>query len=195
MLQLNTTVTFSLRVPLGLGYTVLDTIWLPNVRLEMVALNKKRNTKKQQQKKKKTNNKIKLITCMDGIEKKRKKRSLFRGWRGHSPVPLMRISKQVYINHQKLFGFKTSRGNYSQFLWHVRYVNDLEYLSVSEQLNYNEQNVSSSLIFFWLSTSEVWSLTYGMRPSIIISWKYFKLLITITYSFRYIRDNESIKIE
>ena len=58
MLQLNTTVTFSLRVPLGLGYTVLDTIRLPNVRLEMVALNKK-NTKKQKQT---TNNKIKLIT-------------------------------------------------------------------------------------------------------------------------------------
>ena len=153
---------------------------------------KKRNTKQQQQQTK-TNNKIKLITCMDGIEKK--KWRLFRGWRGHSPAPLMRISKQVYINHQKLFGFKTSRGNYFQFLWHVRYVNDLEYLSVSEQLNYNEQNVSSSLIFFGLSTSEVWSLTYGMRPSIIISWKYFKLLIIITYSFSYIRDNESIKIE
>ena len=71
MLQLNTIVTFSLRVPLGLGYTVLDTIRLPNVRLEMVALNKKRNTKKQQQQQK-TNNKIKLITCMDGIEKKKK---------------------------------------------------------------------------------------------------------------------------
>ena len=40
MLELNTTVTFSLRVPLGVGYTVLDTIRLPNVRLEMVALNK-----------------------------------------------------------------------------------------------------------------------------------------------------------
>ena len=49
MLQLNTTVMFSLRVPLGLGYTVLDTIRLPNVRLEMVALNKK-NTKKQKRK-------------------------------------------------------------------------------------------------------------------------------------------------
>ena len=46
MLQLNTTVTFSLRVPLGLGYTVLDTIRLPNVRLEMVALNKKKKHKK-----------------------------------------------------------------------------------------------------------------------------------------------------
>ena len=45
MLQLNTTVTFSLRVPLGLGYTVLDTIRLPNVRLEMVALNKKKKQK------------------------------------------------------------------------------------------------------------------------------------------------------
>ena len=62
MLTLNTIVTFSLRVPLGLGYTVLDTIRLPNVRLEMVALNKK-NTKKA---KTKTNNKIK----MDGKEKK-----------------------------------------------------------------------------------------------------------------------------
>ena len=49
MLQLNTTVTFSLRVPLGLGYTVLDTIRLPNVRLDMVALNKKKKHKKQQQ--------------------------------------------------------------------------------------------------------------------------------------------------
>ena len=64
MLQLNTTVMFSLRVPLGLGYTVLDTIRLPNVRLEMVALNKKKHKKsknenKQQnkdgRKKKKTN--------------------------------------------------------------------------------------------------------------------------------------------
>ena len=45
MLQLNTTVTFSLRVPLGLGYTVLDTIRLPNVRLEMVTLNKKKRKK------------------------------------------------------------------------------------------------------------------------------------------------------
>ena len=51
MLPLNTIVTFSLRVPLGLGYTVLDTIRLPNVRLEMVALNKK---KKQKQKQKQT---------------------------------------------------------------------------------------------------------------------------------------------
>ena len=66
MLQLNTTVTFSLRVPLGLGYTVLDTIRLPNVRLEMVALNKKKNTKKQKQT---TNNKIKLITWLDGKQK------------------------------------------------------------------------------------------------------------------------------
>ena len=32
---------------------------------------------------------------MDGIEKKKKWR-LFRGGRGHSPAPLMRISKQVY---------------------------------------------------------------------------------------------------
>ena len=50
MLELNTTVTFSLRVPLGVGYTVLDTIRLPNVRLEMVALNKestKTNNKQQ----------------------------------------------------------------------------------------------------------------------------------------------------
>ena len=45
MLTLNTIVTFSLRVPLGLGYTVLDTIRLPNVRLEMVALNKKKKNK------------------------------------------------------------------------------------------------------------------------------------------------------
>ena len=45
MLPLNTTVTFSLRVPLGLGYTVLDTIRLPNVRLEMVALIKKKKAK------------------------------------------------------------------------------------------------------------------------------------------------------
>lgn len=44
MLQLNTIVTFSLRVPLGLGYTVLDTIRLPNVRLEMVGLKKKTTT-------------------------------------------------------------------------------------------------------------------------------------------------------
>ena len=52
MLELNTTVTFSLRVPLGVGYTVLDTIRLPNVRLEMVALNKKstKTNNKQQNK-------------------------------------------------------------------------------------------------------------------------------------------------
>ena len=72
--------TFSLRVPLGLGYTVLDTIRLPNVRLEMVALNKKKsknkNKNKQQKQTTKTNNKIKLITCMDGKEKKWR---LFRG--------------------------------------------------------------------------------------------------------------------
>ena len=49
--------TFSLRVPLGLGYTVMDTIRLPNVRLEMVALN---NNKKKKQETK-TNNKINLI--------------------------------------------------------------------------------------------------------------------------------------
>ena len=55
MLPLNTIVTFSLRVPLGLGYTVLDTIRLPNVRLEMVALNKKKRAKT----KTKTNNKNK----------------------------------------------------------------------------------------------------------------------------------------
>ena len=55
MLPLNTIVTFSLRVPLGLGYTVLDTIRLPNVRLEMVALNKK----KMQKQKQTTNNKNK----------------------------------------------------------------------------------------------------------------------------------------
>ena len=53
MLPLNTTVTFSLRVPLGLGYTVLDTIRLPNVKLEIVALNRKKQQK---------NNKINLIT-------------------------------------------------------------------------------------------------------------------------------------
>ena len=41
--------TFSLRVPLGLGYTVLDTIRLPNVRLEMVALNKKKSKNKNKQ--------------------------------------------------------------------------------------------------------------------------------------------------
>ena len=55
MLQLNTTVTFSLRVPLGLGYTVLDTIRLPNVRLEMVALNKKKKHKKTTTKNKRQN--------------------------------------------------------------------------------------------------------------------------------------------
>ena len=51
MLELNTTVTFSLRVLLGLGSTVMDTIRLPNVRLEMVALNnnnKKKNKKQRQ---------------------------------------------------------------------------------------------------------------------------------------------------
>ena len=49
MLQLNTTVTFSLRVPLGLGSTVMDTIRLPNVRLEMVALNNNNNKKNKKQ--------------------------------------------------------------------------------------------------------------------------------------------------
>ena len=48
MLELNTTVTFSLRVPLGLGSTVMDTIRLPNVRLEMVALNNNKKKNKQQ---------------------------------------------------------------------------------------------------------------------------------------------------
>ena len=57
MLQLNTTVTFSLRVPLGSGYTVLDTIRLPNVRLEIVALNNKKKNKNN-----KKNNKINLTT-------------------------------------------------------------------------------------------------------------------------------------
>ena len=57
MLELNTTVTFSLRVPLGLGSTVMDTIRLPNVRLEMVALNNNRKKKQET----KTNNKINLI--------------------------------------------------------------------------------------------------------------------------------------
>ena len=59
MLELNTKVTFSLRVPLGLGSTVMDTIRLPNVRLEMVALNN--NNKKTKKKETKTNNKINLI--------------------------------------------------------------------------------------------------------------------------------------
>ena len=69
---------------------------------------------------------------MDGKEKKWR---LFSGWGGNRPAPLMKNwYKNKYINHQKLFSFKTSRGNYSQFLWHVRYVNNLEYLSVSEQL-------------------------------------------------------------
>ena len=58
MLELNTTVTFSLRVPLGLGSTVMDTIRLPNVRLEMVALNNNNKKKKQETK---TNSKINLI--------------------------------------------------------------------------------------------------------------------------------------
>ena len=133
MLQLNTTVTFSLRVSLGLGYTVLDTIRLPNVRLEMVALNNKKKTHTHTEKTEtKTNKKIKLITWMDGKEKRWR---LFRGWGGHRPAPLMKNwYKNKYINYQKLFSFKTSRGNYSQFLWHVRYVNNLEYLSVSEKL-------------------------------------------------------------
>ena len=168
MLPLNTTVTFSLRVPLGLGYTVLDIIRLPNVRLEMVALNK-RNKNKQQNK----------ANYLNG--RKRKKWRLFRGWGGHRPAPLMKNwYKNKYFNHQKLFSFKTCRGNYPQFLWHVRYVNDLEYLSVSEQLNYNKQNISSSLIFFG-KVSKVWSLTYGMRLSINISWTYFNLLPSEEY--------------
>ena len=50
MLGLNTTVTFSLRLPLGLGSTVMDTIRLPNVRLEMVALNNNNNKKNNKQK-------------------------------------------------------------------------------------------------------------------------------------------------
>ena len=69
MLQQNTTVTFSLRVPLGLGYTVLDTIRLPNVRLEMVALNKKNtktNKNKQQTKKQRwTEKKKKKGDCLE----------------------------------------------------------------------------------------------------------------------------------
>ena len=72
MLQLNTTVTFSLRVPLGLGYTVLDTIRLPNVRLEMVALNKKKTQKNK--KKTKQQNKANYLTG-----RKTKKWRLFKG--------------------------------------------------------------------------------------------------------------------
>ena len=70
MLQLNTTVTFSLRVPLGLGYTVLDTIRLPNVRFEMVALNKKKTKKN----KNKQQNKANYLTG-----RKTKKWRLFKG--------------------------------------------------------------------------------------------------------------------
>ena len=94
MLQLNTTVTFSLRVPLGLGYTVLDTIRLPKVRLDMVALNKKKKHKKKTTTttKNKQQNKANYLY---GRNRKKKWR-LFRGGRGHSPAPLMRISKQVY---------------------------------------------------------------------------------------------------
>ena len=69
MLPLNTIVTFSLRVPLGLGYTVLDTIRLPNVRLEMVALNKKKSKNKNKQQNK--------PNYLNG--RKRKKWRLFRG--------------------------------------------------------------------------------------------------------------------
>ena len=69
MLQLNTTVTFSLRVPLGLGYTVLDTIRISNVRLEMVALNNKKN--------KQTNKQQNKPYYLNG--RKRKKWRLFRG--------------------------------------------------------------------------------------------------------------------
>ena len=74
MLQLNTTVTFSLRVPLSLGYTVLDTIRLPNVRLEMVALNKKKT-----QKQTKTNNKQQNKANYLNGRKRKKKWRLFRG--------------------------------------------------------------------------------------------------------------------
>ena len=69
MLPLNTIVTFSLRVPLGLGYTVLDTIRLPNVRLEMVALNKKKTQKNKNENKQQNK---------DGRKRKNKWR-LFRG--------------------------------------------------------------------------------------------------------------------
>ena len=75
MLQLNTTVTFSLRVPLGLGYTVLDTIRLPNVRLEMVAPN---NNKKKTQKSKKKNKPQNKANYLNGRKRKKKWR-LFRG--------------------------------------------------------------------------------------------------------------------
>ena len=64
--------TFSLRVPLGLGYTVLDTIRLPNVRLEMVALNKKKKNKNKN--KNKQQNKPNYLNG-----RKRKKWRLFRG--------------------------------------------------------------------------------------------------------------------
>ena len=73
MLTLNTIVTFSLRVPLGLGYTVLDTIRLPNVRLEMVALNKKKSKNKNKNKNKQQNK----PNYLNG--RKRKKWRLFRG--------------------------------------------------------------------------------------------------------------------
>ena len=69
MLQLNTTVTFSLRVPLGLGYTVLDTIRLPNVRLEMVALNNKKkhtHTHRKNRNKNKQENKANYLNGRKG---------------------------------------------------------------------------------------------------------------------------------
>ena len=85
--------TFSLRVPLGLGYTVLDTIRLPNVRLEMVTLNKKKKHKKTTTTaKNKQQNKANYLYRRN----RKKKWRLFRGGGGHSPAPLMRISKQVY---------------------------------------------------------------------------------------------------
>ena len=65
--------TFSLRVPLGLGYTVLDTIRLPNVGLEMVALNKKKSKNKNKNKNKQQNK----PNYLNG--RKRKKWRLFRG--------------------------------------------------------------------------------------------------------------------
>lgn len=91
-----------------------------------------------------------------------------------------------HINHQKLLSFKTSPGNYSQFLWHVSYVNDLEYLSVSEELNYNEQNISSSLIFFglWAPVKlEVWPMGRGrvllFQGSILICYPLRNISVTL----------------
>ena len=130
MLQLNTTVTFSLRVPLGLGSTVMDTIRLRNVRLEMVALNKKKNNKQRNKNKQQSK-----PNSLSGREIRIG--DLCTGWGGHRPAP---FNKNIETSILTIKGFSVLKlveviiPN-SSYMYVMRKI--VEYLSVSEELNYN----------------------------------------------------------